>query len=74
MGWKFEGAVIDSKGDAGKNTLRTGTLSWGNVDNKADYKAVAIGFLICLNRRQLYYWAKIRSSLQSTPKRPHRHL
>lgn len=32
----LKGAVIDSKGDAEKNTLRTGTLSWEDVENKAD--------------------------------------
>ena len=35
----LKGAVINSKGDAEKNTLRTGTLSWEDIENKADYKA-----------------------------------
>ena len=39
----LKGAVIDSKGDAEKNTLRTGTLSWEDVENKADYKAGGMG-------------------------------
>ena len=39
----LKGAVIDSKGDAEKNTLRTGTLSWKDVENKADYKAGGMG-------------------------------
>ena len=39
----LKGAVIDSKGSAGKNTLRTGTLSWEDVENKADYKAGGMG-------------------------------
>lgn len=39
----LKGAVIDSKGDADKNNLRTGTLSWENVENKADYKAGGMG-------------------------------
>ena len=39
----LKGAVIDSKGDADKNTLRTGTLSWEDVENKADYKAGGMG-------------------------------
>lgn len=43
MRWNFEGAVIDSKGSADKNTLRTGTLSWEDVENKADYKSGGSG-------------------------------
>ena len=39
----LKGAVIDSKGDAEKNTLRTGTLSWEDMENKADYKAGGMG-------------------------------
>ncbi len=39
----LKGAVIDSKGSAGKNTLRTGTLSWEDVENKVDYKAGGMG-------------------------------
>ncbi len=39
----LKGAVIDSKGDADKNTLRTGTLSWEDIENKADYKAGGMG-------------------------------
>lgn len=39
----LKGAVIDGKGSAGKNTLRTGTLSWEDVENKADYKAGGMG-------------------------------
>lgn len=39
----LKGAVIDSKGDADKNNLRTDTLSWEDVENKADYKAGGMG-------------------------------
>ena len=39
----LKGAVIDSKGDADKNTLRTGTLSWEDIENKADYKSGGSG-------------------------------
>ena len=39
----LKGAVIDSKSDAGKNTLHTGTLSWEDVENKADYKSGGSG-------------------------------
>lgn len=43
MRWNFEGAVIDSKGSVDKNTLRTGTLSWEDIENKADYKSGGSG-------------------------------
>ena len=39
----LKGAIIDSKGDAEKNTLRTGTLSWEDIENKADYKSGGMG-------------------------------
>ena len=39
----LKGAVIDSKGSADKNTLRTGTLSWENIENKADYTSGGSG-------------------------------
>ena len=39
----LKGAVIDSKGDAEKNTLRTGTLSWEDVENKAGYESGGMG-------------------------------
>ena len=39
----LKGAVINSKGDADKNTLRIGTLSWEDIGNKADYKAGGMG-------------------------------
>ena len=42
----LKGAVIDSKGDAGKNTLRTGTLSWEDVENKADYRLSGKGISV----------------------------
>lgn len=34
---------MDSKGSADKNTLRTGTLSWEDIENKADYKSGGSG-------------------------------
>jgi len=34
----LKGAVIDSKAPAEKNKLTTGTLTWENIDNKAEYK------------------------------------
>ena len=34
----LKGAVIDSKAPAEKNNLTTGTLTWENIDNKAEYK------------------------------------
>lgn len=42
----LKGAVIDSKGDAEKNTLRTGTLSWEDVENKADYRLIGKGIAV----------------------------
>ena len=42
----LKGAVIDSKGDAEKNTLRTGTLSWEDVENKADYRLSGKGIAV----------------------------
>ena len=35
---RFKGAVIDSTAPAEKNKLTTGTLTWENIDNKAEYK------------------------------------
>ena len=35
---RLKGAVIDSKAPAEKNKLITGTLTWENIDNKAEYK------------------------------------
>ncbi len=34
----LKGAVIDSQAPAEKNKLTTGTLTWENIDNKAEYK------------------------------------
>ena len=42
----LKGAVIDSKGDADKNTLRTGTLSWEDVENKADFRLSGKGISV----------------------------
>ena len=39
----FQGAIIDSKAPAEKNKLTTGTLTWENIDNKAEYKASGKG-------------------------------
>ena len=36
---RLKGAIIDSKAPAEKNKLTTGTLTWENIDNKAEYKA-----------------------------------
>ena len=35
---RLKGAVIDSKAPAEKNKLTTGTLTWENIENKAEYK------------------------------------
>ena len=34
----FKGAVIDSQAEKEKNRITTGTLTWENIDNKAEYK------------------------------------
>ena len=34
----LKGAVIASQGNKEKNNITTGTLSWENIDNKAEYK------------------------------------
>ena len=34
----LKGAVIDSQAEKEKNKLTTGTLTWENIDNKAEYK------------------------------------
>ena len=39
----LKGAVIDSKGSVDKNTLRTGTLSWEDIENKAGYESGGMG-------------------------------
>ena len=39
----LKGGVIDSDASKDKNTLTTGTLSWEDKENKADYKAGGIG-------------------------------
>ena len=39
----LKGGVIDSAASKDKNTLTTGTLSWEDKENKADYKAGGIG-------------------------------
>ena len=44
----FQGAVIDSKAPAEKekNRITTGTLTWENIDNKAEYKTKASGITV----------------------------
>ena len=40
---RLKGAIIDSKAPAEKNKLTTGTLTWENIDNKAEYKTSGKG-------------------------------
>ena len=40
---RLKGAVIDSKAEKEKNRITTGTLTWENIDNKAEYKTKASG-------------------------------
>ena len=42
----LKGGIIDSKAPAEKNKLTTGTLTWENIDNKAEYKAKASGITV----------------------------
>ena len=39
----LKGFVIDSKAPVEKNKLTTGTLTWENINNKAEYKASGKG-------------------------------
>ena len=45
----FKGAVIDSQAEKEKNRLTTGTLTWENIDNKAEYKIKASGITASTN-------------------------
>ncbi len=40
---RLKGAVIDSHAEKEKNRITTGTLTWENIDNKAEYKASGKG-------------------------------
>ena len=40
---RLKGAVIDSQAEKEKNRITTGTLTWENIDNKAEYKTKASG-------------------------------
>ena len=42
---RLKGAVIESKAEKEKNRITTGTLTWENIDNKAEYKASKRGLL-----------------------------
>ena len=46
---RFKGAIIDSQAPAEKNKLTTGTLTWENIDNKAEYKTKASGITVSTN-------------------------
>ena len=39
----FQGAIIGSKAPAEKNRITTGTLTWENIENKAEYKTSGKG-------------------------------
>lgn len=40
----LKGSIIDSKAPTEKNGLTTGTLTWGNIDNRAGYESGGKGF------------------------------
>ena len=42
----FKGAVIDSQAEKEKNRITTGTLTWENIDNKAEYKTKVSGITV----------------------------
>ena len=46
---RLKGAVIDSQAEKEKNRITTGTLTWENIDNKAEYKTGGHG--ISYNRK-----------------------
>ena len=46
---RLKGAVIDSQAEKEKNRITTGTLTWENIDNKAEYKAKASGITASTN-------------------------
>ena len=43
---RLKGAVIDSQAEKEKNRITTGTLTWENIDNKAEYKTKASGITV----------------------------
>ena len=46
---RLKGAVIDSQAEKEKNRVTTGTLTWENIDNKAEYKTKASGITVSTN-------------------------
>ena len=46
---RLKGAVIDSQAEKEKNRITTGTLTWENIDNKAEYKASGKGIPVSTN-------------------------
>ena len=46
---RLKGAVIDSQAEKEKNRITTGTLTWENIDNKAEYKASGKGISVSTN-------------------------
>ena len=42
----LQGAVIDSEAEKEKNKLTTGTLTWKDIENKAEYKTKASGITV----------------------------
>ena len=50
----LKGAVIDSKAEKEKNALTTGTLSWEDVKNKAEYKGSGTGISFTTDKNARY--------------------
>ena len=45
----LQGGIIASKAEKEKNRITTGTLTWENIDNKAEYKTKASGITVSTN-------------------------
>ena len=61
---RLKGAVIDSQAEKEKNRITTGTLTWENIDNKAEYKASERGLLPhIVHQRKHSHNQPIRSEL-----------
>ena len=60
----LKGGIIDSQAPAEKNKLTTGTLTWENIENKAEYKASERGLLPhIVHQRKHSHNQPIRSEL-----------
>ena len=63
----LKGALIASKAPADKNKLSTGTLSFSDLENEADYKADSHGMTLVTKSVREFEDGKIRSHNRLTP-------